>query len=314
MSNDLSKQFINGNIGGSMTLLPAGNGYLVRFQGKSSKTFSTAKYKDLESAEDKASEYRKITSDSMGISKNPYRLLSNHVEFKISDEHICKIDYQDFNKLVNTWCVKPGHNRFYAITTFGKTKKHLHSLIYPQWDEVDHINRDGLDNRRSNLRNGKKQNINVKNQAKRSDNNSGKTGVHFEKSSQSWKVQWPENGKRKKKSFTITKYGMEQAKQLAIQFRLELDKRLGINNGYSDDCKNKDLEYPKQQLESFTPNLYKSNTSGVHGIRFNGKAWNASWTVNGKRGNKTYSLKTYGDEAKELAIAKRLEMCPQTRS
>jgi hypothetical protein len=56
--------------------------------------------------------------------------------------------------------------------------------------------------------------------------------------------------------------------------------------------------------------LDKTNTSGINGVRFNGKAWTASWSVDGKRGSKTYSLRDYGDEAKELAIQKRLEMKP----
>ena len=59
--------------------------------------------------------------------------------------------------------------------------------------------------------------------------------------------------------------------------------------------------------------LLITNTSGVEGVRFTGKAWIAYWTINKKRGNKTYSLLNYGDKAKELAIQKRLEMNPNKK-
>lgn len=54
-----------------------------------------------------------------------------------------------------TWCVVKRDKTFYAQTTVcidgRKTKRYMHSLIMGV-NGVDHINRNGLDNRRCNLR------------------------------------------------------------------------------------------------------------------------------------------------------------------
>lgn len=173
----MSKEWINGNVGGSMNLLPNKTSYVVRFVGNGpSKNFLASKYGGLEAAEDAALAYRRKMSEKYGLTKNKYRFIDGYIEFQIYGGHIGKIDYDDFPKLVHTWCAKKGHHRYYTQST--KLGKYLHNLIFPKWKIVDHINRDGLDNRRRNLRDGNKDNINVKNQ-KRKDNAFGKTGVHF---------------------------------------------------------------------------------------------------------------------------------------
>jgi hypothetical protein len=105
---------------------------------------------------------------------------------------------------------------------------------------------------------------------------------------------------------------MEGAKQKAIQFRKDVDIRLGLNNGYTSDCEDKNEVYPEVETLSHTPKLFCTNTSGVHGVRFSEKtrAWTASWSVDSVLGSKTFSLKSFGEDAKRLATEKRLEMCP----
>jgi len=306
----MTSQWIGGHTGGSLSYVPKRQVYIVRISGDSTKSFKTEKGARL---------YRRKRSNEKGITKNKYRYVDGYVEVQLQGDHIGKISKNDmdtFKKCI--WSAHNGHKRWYMVHS-GKKKQGIppqifHRLLHPEWSETDHINRDGLDNRRSNLRNGSGS-VNVINQSKRKDNKSGKTGVSFEKSSQCWRVQWPENGKRPKKSFSVKKYGMEEAKELAIQFRVDVDVRLGITNGYSSDCEDKFdkyAEYPEQVVEQVNT-LDKTNTSGINGVRFNGKAWTAAWSINGKRGSKSYSIRDHGDQAKELAIAKRLEMKPHRR-
>jgi hypothetical protein len=72
----------------------------------------------------------------------------------------------------------------------------MHRLILntPDDMEVDHINLNGLDNRRCNIRNCTRSQ-NVENTSVRRDNNSGKKGVGWKKSNQKWIARINQNGK-----------------------------------------------------------------------------------------------------------------------
>ncbi|CAG8790136.1 15453_t:CDS:2, partial [Racocetra fulgida] len=65
-------------------------------------------------------------------------------------------------------------------------------------------------------------------------NRSGYNRIHFDKIKNAWRFEWMiENNKHKVKWFFITKNRTsEQAKQLAIDFKMEHDKKTGNKNGY----------------------------------------------------------------------------------
>jgi len=299
--------WIGGHSTGSLGYIPKRDVYTVRFSGDPVKTFKTR---------EEASSYKRKISEEKGLTKNKYRYVNGYIEVQLQNGHIGKISKKDLELFKQcVWYANKGHKRWYMVHS-GKKSKELppqifHRLLHPEWPEIDHINRNGLDNRRSNLRNGS-QSVNVKNQSKRKDNSSGKTGVSFEKSSNCWRVQWPEDGKRKKKAFSANKYGYEGAKNLAIEFRLDIDKKLGLSNGYTNDCEDLEeeiLPLPKSKEDKEV--LEKTNTSGHTGVLRNGNYWVASWSIDKKRGSKSFSINIYGEEkAKELAIRKRLEMKP----
>lgn len=97
---------------------------------------------------------------------------------------------------------------------------------------VDHINRNTLDNTRDNLRLVTRS-INASNAKARTESKSGIRGVYFRKerpgiAKASWICEWSNEGKRHSKSFSIAKYGNEQAFSLACKLRQEKMEEMKI--------------------------------------------------------------------------------------
>lgn len=65
------------------------------------------------------------------------------------------IDLEDFEKVKEyKWHIKRSRNTNYAVTSVGNYKIFLHRLVLNYYGEndIDHINNDGLNNRKENLR------------------------------------------------------------------------------------------------------------------------------------------------------------------
>ena len=108
-------------------------------------------------------------------------------------------------------------NDNHAKTMYAKTKDgNVHRIIM-QFPEgfVDHIDRNGLNNSKSNLR-VVTTSVNNRNQNLRCDNTSG------------YRVFYYDNSMRKlSKSFSKIKYGKEEALQMALDYRDAVYKRYG---------------------------------------------------------------------------------------
>jgi hypothetical protein len=129
---------------------------------------------------------------------------------------------------------RPVTNGYLAVHLYNdkihKTKT-IHRIIAETFlykdtekSQVDHINGNVSDNRLDNLR-WVTQSENMKNTKKPKDNKSGKTGVFFDKHGKRWTSCWQDfNHTENRKGFPIRKYGYEQAKQLAIDYRKEMEK------------------------------------------------------------------------------------------
>ncbi len=108
-----------------------------------------------------------------------------------------KVDESDYQLVSQfTWCIKhKGNDRYYARHIFEitlpdgtkkRTKEWMHNLIMG-FKPVDHINHDGLDNRRCNLRDGRPT-LNLRNARKRSGTSSQYKGVFWNTQKGKWTV------------------------------------------------------------------------------------------------------------------------------
>lgn len=99
------------------------------------------------------------------------------------------VDNENF-ELLNQW--KWSYDGNYAVRKKWINKKQIRFLLhrqimgFPKGLEIDHINRDKLDNRKSNLRIVTREQ-NVNNMPKYSTNKSGYKGVSFDKNRKKWK-------------------------------------------------------------------------------------------------------------------------------
>lgn len=148
----------------------------------------------------------------------------NHYEMDLTQGKKCKFDEADMEIAQNyTWCYhKIRDDQEYVNTIIeGKSKK-IHAFILPHKKlTADHIDRNGLDNRRSNLRLATKaeQNINRKVRS-----NTGIQGVRLERLN-GYRASFNDtDGKYKCKYFSIKEHGKEEAKRLAIEWRKEKTK------------------------------------------------------------------------------------------
>jgi len=108
------------------------------------------------------------------------------------------IDYEDWRRLgseigVNRCSAWQGGSTVYATANVGGKTSYVHRLII-SGEVIDHINGNGLDNRKSNLR-ACTQSENTMNRLK-CNARSGKVGVSWSNRHKRWCVEIRENGKR----------------------------------------------------------------------------------------------------------------------
>lgn len=104
--------------------------------------------------------YGKFLNETI-YDKNEYVIYDDCAEIILKNKNLkeigrAKIDIEDVDKCKKyKWHLRKSHNNQYAISSFQNgTNLHLHRLImnYNGNEDVDHINGNGLDNRKNNLR------------------------------------------------------------------------------------------------------------------------------------------------------------------
>ena len=114
------------------------------------------------------------------------------------------VDQDDFERLnKHKWCVVKSKNTFYARRTKRAGKKYVSIMMHRQILHppghlfVDHINHNGLDNRKANLRFATCAQNNYNRKHLRKNQSSKYTGVSWRKQAKKWIVLISYNGKKK---------------------------------------------------------------------------------------------------------------------
>lgn len=170
--------------------------------------------------------------------KNEFFVVGNEVLIKLSPSKYGTlwtiIDLIDLSKVAayESWFVRTSeYSKTYyaaALKQIGVNKYvivRLHRLIFGLTDPtifIDHDNRNGLDNRRTNIKVASNS-INGFNKDLRPDNNSGQTGVSYKKDVKAWRAYITIN----KKTINL---GNFRTKEMAIKVRLRAEKKyFGFN-------------------------------------------------------------------------------------
>lgn len=114
------------------------------------------------------------------------------------------VDAGDFKYLSRyKWHAVKGNSTYYAVRTQGRRSIRMHRMIMkaPKDMLVDHINHDGLNNTRANLRLCTKTQ-NAQNQRPRKKTSSRYKGVHYDKKAKAYYAKITHKGKR----YTIGKF------------------------------------------------------------------------------------------------------------
>lgn len=149
--------------------------------------------------------YGKIFKYSYRDKTNHIEIVDDHAEIFLIDRNneICAkaiIDIEDIDKVKNIkWHRSDLQRNTYYCTSNNRDYRRLHRLILGITDPnifIDHINHNGLDNRKENLRICTNQE-NIQNCLTPKNNKSGCKGVYWSKDRNKWTVQVSINHKTK---------------------------------------------------------------------------------------------------------------------
>ena len=244
--------------------------------------------------------------------KNDYRLIENGktVEMQLTREKFVYFPAERLEEVQkHTWYAINGALTWYATTnskraghTGKRSSLYLHRLLYADniggsW--IDHIDRNGLNNRSNNVRSGGN-GINAINRI--CSSNTGTLGVCEVKKEKCYRASCC----RRQKNFYFIDYESKSSSLLAADSWVKSIRKEEIkvrsNEALFLTRKESEEGPAKKKMRK-----YCNNTSGVTGVsRTRGRYWMAQWQEVGKTKSRNFSIKKYGDaQAFEMAVNAR---------
>lgn len=168
---------------------------------------------------------------------NPIHIRGNSIEVDIGDGFIALFDLEDLDK-ISQYKWAPHHNgnktcpfgcrdHIYPIAWTRKIRAHNLVMDFTPHGglTIDHVNKNTLDNRKSNLRIATKAMQSINHMLHR-NSTTGRAGVSvYSGKSKMYAANWYENGQKIRKYFSVAKYG-DGAHQMAVEARLAAERRI----------------------------------------------------------------------------------------
>ena len=102
-----------------------------------------------------------------------------YFEVKLQEDYTMLCDVKDYKLLRSRiWSAWNNNNIYYCRGYKNNKHKLFHRLLHTEWKCINHINRDGFDNRCFNLRDGS-EGVNHKNKKLNTRNTSGYNGLSY---------------------------------------------------------------------------------------------------------------------------------------
>ena len=161
-----------------------------------------------------------VSNDTAQLSRKVAFLMKETKYIRVGRKDKSIIDAEDFELLSKSkWAILKNGSSKYARQTALYGRSFMHHIIMGKKDgfEIDHINRDGLDNRKENLRFCTHQE-NSRNRGKFKNNTSGFLGVTFDKGHGKYCAKIQIKGKKICRFFDTALLAARKRDELAIKY------------------------------------------------------------------------------------------------
>jgi len=199
-----------------------------------SKSFALDKFETEELAREAAEEWLAQTSLSLNLTRNRIRKIDDTtIEVQLTKDQtmITDIEFLDLCQKYTLVATKSGHENadYYAAISIGNEIKSYHNYI-TGFDMVDHINKIPLDNKLINLRDSDHKINNNNRSINKAGTKTGILGVKYDERSDSYVGRIKQDGVEYSKSFAVKKYGHDEAKEFATEYRNLMNEQFKCAN------------------------------------------------------------------------------------